>query len=242
MRFAETLRPARLIRRYKRFLADVVLDDGREATVHCPNPGSMLGLAEPGCAVWLSESRNPARKHAFTWELADAGGALVGVNTGWANTVAAEALQAGGLAELAGYASQRREVPYGHKSRIDFLLEAEGRPPCYLEVKSVTLSRRPGIAEFPDAVTARGAKHLGELAQVAEGGGRAVQLFLVQRADCARVRLAGDIDPAYAVAFSAARARGVEILCYSCQVGPEAIDVDRRLPFEEDGGGHLPSR
>ena len=210
--------------------------------MHCPNPGSMLGLAEPGRPVWLSESRNPARKLALTWELTNLGGPLVGINTNRANGLAAEAWSAGRLPELAGYESLRREVPYGHNSRIDFLLQAAGRPPCYLEVKSVTLSRRDGLAEFPDSVTQRGAKHLAELAAVAAEGARAVQLFLVQRGDCSRVALAADIDPAYAAAFRTARARGLEVLCYGCKVGVEAIELERSLPLDEESGGTKPSR
>lgn len=237
MRFVEPLISGRLLRRYKRFLADIQLKDGEQVTAHCPNPGSMLGLAEPGMAVWLSPSRNPARKLAFTWELVDAGTSLVGINTGWANGVVAAALAAGGIPELSGYRAVTREVRYGENSRIDLLLETPGRAACYVEIKSVTL-RRDGAraasprAEFPDSVTARGAKHLGELARVAEGGGRAVLFYLVQRGDCRRVTIASDIDPGYARAFDEARARGVEIFCYDCRVGPEAIELSGRLPFD----------
>ncbi len=237
MRFVDPLISGRLVRRYKRFLSDIELKNRDRVTAHCPNPGSMLGLAEPGMAVWLSPSRNPARKLAFTWELVDAGASLVGINTGWANEVVAEALEARRIEEFAGYPELRREVRYGENSRIDFLLEAPGRPACYVEVKSVTL-RRDGDkaakprAEFPDAVTARGAKHLGELARVVEAGGRAVLFYLVQRGDCRRVTIASDIDPGYARAFDQARARGVEVFCYDCKVGPEAIELGRRLPVD----------
>ena len=237
MRFLDPLISGRLLRRYKRFLSDVELKDGAQVTAHCPNPGSMMGLAEPGMAVWLSPSRNPARKLAFTWELVDAGPSLVGINTGWANAVVAEAWHDGRIPELAGYEGLRREVRYGKNSRIDLLLEAPDRDPCYVEIKCVTL-RRDGTeeasprAEFPDAVTARGAKHLGELAQVAEQGGRAVMFYLVQRGDCSRVTIASDIDPGYARAFDEARGRGVEVFCYDCAVGAEAIELARRLPFD----------
>jgi sugar fermentation stimulation protein A len=233
----EPLISGRLLRRYKRFLSDIELTGGERVTAHCPNPGSMMGLAEPGMAVWLSPSRNPARKLAFTWELVDAGTSLVGINTGWANSLVAAALVDNGIPELSGYPEVRREVPYGVNSRIDLLLGTAGREACYVEVKSVTL-RRDGAraasprAEFPDSVTARGAKHLGELARVADGGGRAVLFYLVQRGDCRRVAIASDIDPGYARAFDDARARGVEVFCYDCRVGPEAIELGGRLPFD----------
>lgn len=235
MHFPEPLIPGRLLRRYKRFLADVVLDGGGEIVAHCANPGSMLGLAEPGSRVWLSPAGNPARKLRWSWELVEVqggtGGCLVGINTGRANALVGEALAAGRIAELAGYDGLRREVRYGANSRVDFLLERAGQPPCYLEVKSVTLTRGGGLAEFPDAVTARGSKHLAELAAVARRGGRAALLFLVQRADCARVAVAADIDPAYAAALGQAKADGVEILCYSCRLSPAAIALDARLPL-----------
>lgn len=231
MRFAEPLTPGRLIRRYKRFLSDVELQNGEIVTAHCPNPGSMMGLADPGTKVWLSTSNNPARKLRHTWELVDAGRSLVGINTNRTNEIAAAAWAAGKLGELAGYDELRREVRYGRNSRIDFLLEGGGRAPCYVEIKSVTLKRGPEAAEFPDAVTARGTKHLEELAAAAQAGARTVMLFLVQRGDCRTLAIAGDIDPTYARAFEKARARGVEVLCYGCNVGVEAIELDRRMPL-----------
>jgi len=184
MRLPAPLARATLIRRYKRFLADVALADGSVETEHVANPGAMPGLAAPGVTVWLSRSTSPTRKLPLSWELVEvelgSGPELVVVNTAHANTVAAEALANGAIAELAGYASLRREVKYGTKSRIDFLLEGPGRPPCYVEVKAVTLMRRPGLAEFPDAVTVRGARHLDELRAMAAAGHRAVMLFLIQ--------------------------------------------------------------
>ena len=245
MEFPEPLIPGRLQRRYKRFLADVVLEaggaGGGAVVAHCANPGSMLGLAEPGSRVWLSPAGNPARKLRWSWELVEVGGCppglmagtttLVGINTGRANALVGEALAAGRIPELAGYDTLRREVRYGANSRVDFLLERAGAPPCHLEVKSVTLMRSGGLAEFPDAVTARGSKHLAELAAVARRGGRAVLLFLVQRADCARVAAAADIDPAYAAALAQAKADGVEIVCYNCRLSPASIALDARLPL-----------
>jgi sugar fermentation stimulation protein A len=235
MQFPDPLIRGRLQRRYKRFLADITLDDGSEVVAHCANPGSMMGLAEPGAPVWLSPSRNPARKLKYSWELvevpSDKGQALVGINTGRANALVAEGLEAGKVPELAGYAQRRAEVRYGAKSRIDFLLEEPGRPACYVEVKSVTLKRQPGLAEFPDAVTARGTKHLGELAEMVRQGQRAVLFFLVQRGDCERVAAATDIDPAYAEALDRALAAGVEILCYQCNLSPAGIALDEGLPL-----------
>lgn len=233
MIFPKPLVTGRLIKRYKRFLSDIELDNGEIVTAHCANPGSMLGLAEPGSRVWLSRSTNPKRKLPFSWELVDDGRSLVGINTSRPNDLVAEAVTSGAVAELAGYQDLKREVPYGQNSRIDLLLESPDRPSCYVEIKSVTLSRRPGVAEFPDSVTARGAKHLDELAAVAQSGARAVLFFLAQRTDCDRLEVAADLDPAYAEAFARASASGVEVVCYGCKVGPEAIELDRPLPVAQ---------
>ncbi len=233
MRFPAPLVRATLLRRYKRFLADVRLEDGTVLTAHCPNSGSMMGLNAPGSEVWLSAARTPGRKLPYTLELVRAGG-LVGVNTGWPNRLAEEAIQAQRIPELRGYRAVRREVPYGKNSRIDLLLDGDGRPPCLVEVKNVHLRRGEATAaEFPDCVTARGAKHLAELRDMVAGGRRAVMLYVVQREDCDRFRLAADLDPAYAAAFALARAEGVEALCYSCKVGREAIELASPLPIEE---------
>lgn len=229
MRFEPPLTAGILVRRYKRFLADVTID-GRAATAHCANPGSMLGLALPGSRIWLSLSNNPARKLRHSWELVEAGGALVGINTGYANRVAEEAIRAGKIEGLAGYGSLRREVAYGDGSRVDFLLESPGRPPCYVEVKSVTL-KRGATAEFPDAVTARGTRHLRELAAMRRAGARAVMLFLAQRSDCNRLTIAGDIDPAYEAALTEAQAAGVEVMAQACRLSPAGIEVGHKLAF-----------
>ena len=228
MRFPTPLLRGRLVRRYKRFLSDVVLDSGKEVVAHCANPGAMTGLMEPGAEVWLSESRNPARKLGYSWELVRVGEGLVGINTGLPNAIVAEAIAAGRVPALRGYASMRREVKYGINSRIDLLLEDPHRPKCHVEVKNVHL-RRAEDAEFPDCVTLRGAKHLRELAAVVRSGGRAVLLYLVQRADCERLTVAEDIDPGYAAAFREAREQGVEALCYACRLSTEAIELDRPL-------------
>jgi len=224
-----------LLRRYKRFLADVEVPGEGRVTAHCPNPGSMMGLAEPGLAVWLSCSPSRNRKHAHTLEIVEARSAEravpTGINTGLPNRLVEEAIIGGRLAELAGYASLRREVRYGASSRIDMLLSAEGRPQCYVEVKNVHLVREPGLAEFPDCVTARGAKHLRELAAMVAAGHRAMMVFCVQRGDAEAFRLAGDLDPAYARAFREAVDAGVEAVCYRCRVTPLAIDVEQSIPI-----------
>jgi sugar fermentation stimulation protein A len=235
MRFQKPLIPAKLLRRYKRFLADVELASGEQLTVHIANPGAMTGLAEPGASVWLSRSDNPTRKLAHSWELVevDLGGGieLVGVNTAHPNLIVAEAIAEGQIAELRGYAGIRREVRYGRNSRVDFLLEAPDRLACYVEVKNVHLMRRAGLAEFPDAVTARGAKHLDELAAVVAAGSRAVMLYLVQIPSATSFTLARDIDPTYAAAFERARSAGVEALAYRCTVAQDAITVSGPVPI-----------
>jgi len=235
MRFPAPLIPGILVRRYKRFLADIELADGspesRIVTAHCANPGAMLGVNAPGLKVWLRDQSGTGRKLGWSWEIVEAEGTLIGVNTALPNPLVAAALADGAIPEMAGYGPARREVAYGTGSRVDFLLEGDDRPRCFLEVKNVHLKRN-GRAEFPDSVTARGARHMLELAERAKAGDRAVVLFIVQRDDCERFAPAADIDPAYAAAFGAARAAGVEALCYSCKVTPDAIELHRSLPVE----------
>ncbi len=230
MRFPTPLLPGRLIKRYKRFMADVELQDGEQVTAHCANSGSMLGLMQPGSRVWLSRATNPKRKLRFTWELVEADGALVGINTALPNKLAEEAIAAGRIPQLTGYASIRREVPYGRNSRIDLLLEAPGEPKCFVELKNVTL-KRDGGAQFPDAVTARGTKHLGELAERVRAGERGVMFYLVQREDCGMFSIATDIDPDYDKALGAALDAGVEVFCHACELSLEGIEVAAPLPF-----------
>lgn len=236
MRFETPLVPARLIRRYKRFLADCRLEDGLEVTAHCANPGSMMGLKDEGLKIWLEPNDDPKKKLKFGWRLVDhENGHFTGVDTSVPNRALKAALMAGEIAELAAYETVKPEVKYGEKSRIDFLLTQDGLPDCYVEVKSVTLSRAPGVAEFPDSVTARGTKHLGELSNMVAQGHRAVMLYLVQRTDCSSFTLAADIDPAYAAAFKAAQAQGVERLIYDTLITPEGVTIGQS--FGAEGGG-----
>jgi len=235
MRFPSPLLAGRLVRRYKRFLADIELADGAVVTAHCANPGSMLGLAAPGSRVWLSRSEDPKRKLPYSWELieVDLGGGptLVGINTVNPNRAVPAAIAAGLIPGLARYEEFAREVRYGDRCRIDILLNAPGRAPCYVEIKNVHLMRRQGLAEFPDSVTARGAKHLAELAKLAASGIRAVMLYLVQRGDAASFALARDIDPSYAEGFDRAIASGVEAMAFCCEISLEGLGGLRAIPF-----------
>jgi len=231
MRFQTPLEPARLIRRYKRFLADVRLEaDGRDVVAHCANPGSMMGLADPGMRIWVEPNDDPKKKLRYGWRLVDhENGHFTGVDTSVPNRALKRVITAPGIPELAAYETVRPEQKYGENSRIDFLLQHPGLPDAYVEVKSVTLSRQAELAEFPDSVTARGAKHLGALAQMAQEGHRAVLFYLVQRTDCTRVSVAADIDPNYAQAYAKARAAGVEVLAYGTTITPDGIEIATRL-------------
>lgn len=233
MRFPSPLVEGKLVRRYKRFLADVELETGEVVTVHCANPGSMIGLAEPGMRVLLSRSNNPVRKLPWSWELVEVNGALVGINTAHPNRIVESAIAADAIPELAGYDTIRREVRYGVNSRIDLLLSSAGRNDAYVEVKNVHLSRQRGLSEFPDSVTARGAKHLDELSRMVVAGHRAVMFYLIHRGDTRAFSLARDIDPTYASAFDRARNAGVEMLAYGCRVTSEQVEISGPVPIVE---------
>lgn len=221
----------RLVSRYKRFFADLVLDDGQEITAHCPNPGAMLGVKEPGQGAWVSRSDDPKRKLAYTLQLVEQGNALVGINTLLPNKLVAEALAADAISELSGYTAIKPEVKYREASRVDFLLSHPDRPPCWLEVKNCHFSRTPGLAEFPDCKAERSARHLEDLAAQVREGHRAVVLFVVQREDCEIFSACADLDPRFAAGLDAAARAGVEVLVYACAMGTEAVKLDRRIAW-----------
>lgn len=231
MQFPDPLVRGTLIKRYKRFLTDVELENGEVVVAHCANPGSMLSVNEPGSEVWISPARNPERKLRWSWEMTKVRDTLVGINTAIPNALVEEAILDGTVTELQGYGSLRREVKYGKNSRIDILLEDDNKPKCYVEIKNVTMRRDldGGPAEFPDSVTSRGAKHLVELADMVKEGHRAVMMYLVQRDDADAFTIADDIDPTYAEGLKTAVKEGVEVLCYACTVTPESVTVVRRI-------------
>ena len=234
------LTEGRLIKRYKRFLADVDFG-GAVETVHCPNPGAMTGLAVPGSRVWCSTSPNAKRKLPKTLELVEADGGLVGVNTNRPNSLAREALEAGVIPAFAPWPVVEAEAMYGKGTRFDFKLSSpDGDSTLFLEVKNVHLFRpdgpNPGAAEFPDAVTARGTKHLNKLAEIAESGGNAAMLYVVQRGDGDRFALAADIDPVYSQAFEAARSAGVVIEAWRCSISLETISIAESIPVAAHNG------
>lgn len=231
MNFPSPLTHGQLVSRYKRFFADVRLDDGTAITAHCPNPGAMLGLNTPGLGCWVSRSDDPKRKLAWTLELVEADGGLVGINTLLPNRLVAEALAADAIPELTGYATHRREVKYGENSRVDFLLTDPERSACWLEIKNCHLSRTPGLAEFPDCVAARSTKHLRELEAMVAAGDRAVALFVVQRTDCGAFSACAELDPAFAAALTRTADAGVEVLVYACAMTTDAIGIERRLEW-----------
>ena len=231
MEFARPLEPGSLVRRYKRFLADVEMDGGDRLTCHCPNTGSMMGCAEPGSKVWLSHSDNPNRKYAHTWELVEAEpGVVVGINTGLANRLVAEALDQGLIPELAGFTDRRAEarVP-GLPMRADFRLDGGAGAPCTVEVKNVTAAAQAGTALFPDAVSERGRRHLEVLSALVASGERAALVYCVQRGDVGEVRPADEIDPAYGRALRAAIAAGVEVYAVGAEPRADGISLDRRV-------------
>ncbi|NSY18269.1 DNA/RNA nuclease SfsA [Neorhizobium sp. AL 9.2.2] len=233
MRFDPPLVSATLVQRYKRFLFDAVREDGTPFTGSCPDTGSMRGLTEPGSRIWVSEHDSPTRKYRHMFEMVEAGGEMVGINTGLPNRLTEEAIRAGLIPSLSGYGTILREQRYGRNSRIDFLLKQENLPDAYVEVKNVHFSRSAGLAEFPDTVTKRGAKHLEELGDMVEAGHRAVMIYLIQRHDCTRFSICSDLDPMYAIAFARAKARGVEAYALRCRVTREEIIASGMVMMDE---------
>jgi sugar fermentation stimulation protein A len=233
MIFDPPLVSATLVQRYKRFLFDAVLDDGTPITGSCPNTGSMRGLTTPGSRIWVSLHDSPTRKYRHMLEMVEVDGVAVGINTGLPNRLAEEAIRTSTIPELADYGTIRREQRYGRNSRIDFLLTDPGLPDAYVEVKNVHFIREARLAEFPDTVTKRGAKHLDELGDMVEMGHRAVMLYVIQRQDCERFRLCSDLDPGYAAAFRRAAARGVEAYALRCRVTPTEIVATDLIPMDE---------
>jgi len=231
MKFSPALQQATLIQRYKRFLADVITPEGEHLTLHCPNTGAMTGCATPGDTVWYSTSANLKRKYAHTWEITETQqGAFICVNTQRANPLVKEAIDAGLIPELMGYSTLKGEVKYGEEgSRIDFVLQADDRPECYIEVKSVTLADRDN-GYFPDAVTLRGQKHLRELMSVAAAGKRAVLLFAVLHSAIERFSPARHIDPKYAQLLNEAQKQGVEVFAYKAELSADNMTLKSTLP------------
>jgi sugar fermentation stimulation protein A len=223
-----------LIRRYKRFLADVALANGRTVTAHCPNTGSMKGCSEPGRPVYLSRSENPKRKLAYTWELIQMPASLVGVNTGVPNRLVYSALSAGAVPELSGYDSVRREVSVAKGARIDIAMEDRSGGRCFVEVKNCTLVE-DGVARFPDAVTGRGLRHLSELVRLVRAGSRCAMFYLIQRTDAFCFSPAAAIDPAYSRGLGAAISAGVEVVAYDVRIDPTQVALNRALPVRIGG-------
>ncbi|KWU00589.1 MULTISPECIES: DNA/RNA nuclease SfsA [Vibrio] len=244
MHFNPPLEPATLIKRYKRFLTDIKLPDGSERTIHCANTGAMTGCATPGNTVWYSTSDNAKRKYPNSWEISETDkGHRICVNTARANQLAVEAIENGTIVELLGYNALRTEVKYGSEnSRIDILLEDNEKPPCYIEVKSVTLldeqltstkqeSSTKGQGFFPDAVTTRGQKHLRELTEMVESGNRAILLFTVLHSGIEKVSAAHHIDAKYSLLLKQAQDAGVEVLCYKAELSSTQIQLKQAVEF-----------
>jgi len=225
---------ATFLRRYKRFLADFRLDDGSEVTAHCANTGSMKTCLKPGARAWITYHDDPKRKLAYSWQAIEMEDGWVGIHTSLANKLVKEAIDEGLVPELTGYGSLATERKYGRNSRIDLLLSEPGRPDCFVEVKNVTLLLAQNVVGFPDAVTARGLKHLHDLMEVVAGGSRAVLFYCVQRESAQVVQPARDFDPAYTAALAEAMAAGVEVVSYRARLTPEAVRLDRPLPLKND--------
>ena len=226
----EKLIKGNLVKRYKRFLADIILEDGQEITAHVPNSGAMTSCIEDNCDVWVTFHDNPKRKLKYTLELTKMGKNLICTNTGVANKIAIEAIQNGVIKELQGYSSLKPEQKYGQNSRIDILLENENQK-CYVEVKSVSLKIDDNLA-FPDSVTSRGTKHLNELYDMVKDGHRAVMLYVIQRTDDLPFRLACEIDKKYCEAFAEVTKKGVEVLVYQSNISLEKIEIKKYLDFQ----------
>ena len=232
MQFKTPLQRGKLLKRYKRFLADVTLDTGEFVTAACPNTGAMLGLTTPGALVYLSRSESPTRKYPHTLEIVERPGfGLIGINTSHPNNLFEEALTNKLLPELLPYQTIRREVKYGVNSRIDLLLQGIGLPDCYIEVKNVTLYRQPRHAEFPDCVTERGTKHLHELASMVSLGHRAIMAYVIQGGGAQDFSLTADLDPKYVEAFRFATSQGVEAMALTCHVSPDRIAIEGMVPI-----------
>jgi sugar fermentation stimulation protein A len=228
MKFTSPLIPGTLIKRYKRFLADIELESGDIITAHCANPGAMLGIKDPGLRVWVTHNPSPSRKLHYTWEIVEADNTLIGTNTHLPNKIAHEAITAGVVSQLTGYSEILTEVKYGENSRIDLLLKAPNKLDCYVEVKNVHLKQHD-TALFPDSVTKRGTKHLQELMKMAHQGHRAVMLYVIQRNDCKNFAPAAKIDPVYAENYIKARENGVECYAYECEVSHEEIRLSHQI-------------
>jgi len=226
----EKLIKGKLIKRYKRFLADIILENGEEITAHVPNSGAMTSCIEENCDVWVTFHDNPKRKLKYTLELTKMGKELICTNTGVANKIAIEAIENKTIKELQGYSSLKPEQKYGEKSRIDILLENANQK-CYVEVKSVSLKIEDNLA-FPDAVTTRGTKHLNELKTMVEQGHRAVMLYVIQRTDNLPFRLACEIDKKYCEAFKEVTKQGVEVLVYQSNINFDKIFIDKKIAFD----------
>lgn len=235
MLFSEPLIKGKLIKRYKRFMADILLENNEVITAHCANSGSMLTVKPDNAPVWVSISKNPKRKLKYTWEIIEINGCNVGINTSHPNQIVADAIEDHKIAGIETYNKLRREVKYGENSRIDILLENDEHPDCYIEVKNVTMKRDeciPGRAEFPDGITARGTKHLIELSNMVAEGHRAIMFYLVQRNDCNIFSIANDIDNIYYETLLSASQNGVEIMCYSCEVTSNSIELIRPVQVD----------
>jgi len=230
MQFKTNLIKGKLLKRYKRFLADIILEDGTEVVSHCPNPGSMMGLATAGTTVWLEPNNDPKKKLKYGWRLVEYKNQMICIDTSIANIVIKEALEKKEIPELS-YQGFKPEVKYSDNSRIDFLLTSPSQQ-TYLEIKSVTLMREKGLAEFPDSITKRGIKHLEDLSKMVTSGHKAVLLFLCMRNDVDRVRIAADLDSIYSASIKAALKSGVQLICYDTQVTRFGVRLGKPIVVE----------